>query len=263
MTDRKAVAQMAAREAGKLILQKLGNITIDYKSAFNLVTDADKAAEAKILAVINSHFPEDQVLAEESGESLGRTGKAGHRWLIDPIDGTTNFAHAYPFFCTSIALLENDKRVLGVVYNPVADELFLAESAKGAWLNDKKIHVSRTANLVESLLATGFPPSSSNSLENNMEQFRYLTGISHGVRRDGSAALDLCYVACGRLDGFWEQNLAPWDIGAGSLIVQEAGGKVTDLNNGPLNLTQGNIVATNQLIHEQVITALQKIKIAS
>lgn len=262
MTDRKSVAQMAAREAGKIILGKLGNITIDYKSAFNLVTDADKAAEAKILEMISSQFPEDQVLSEESGESLGKSDKSSRRWLIDPLDGTTNFAHAYPFFCVSIALVEDKKRVLGVIYYPTADELFWAESGKGAWLNDEKIKVSKIANLSESLLATGFPANSSSSIENNMEQFKYLTGISHGVRRDGAAALDLCYVACGRLDGFWEQNLAPWDIGAGSLIVEEAGGKVSDLNNGQLNLAKGNIVATNQLLHEQVLTALQKIKIA-
>jgi myo-inositol-1(or 4)-monophosphatase len=262
LTDRKAAAQIAAREAGKIILEKLGRIKIDYKSAFNLVTDADKAAEAKILEILTGQFPEDEVLAEESGENMGAKGKSRRRWLIDPLDGTTNFAHAYPFFCVSIALVENDKRVLGVVYNPTSNEMFLAEAGKGAWLNDERIQVSPITNLEESLLATGFPPSSSNAIENNMEQFKYLTGISHGVRRDGAAALDLCYVACGRLDGFWEQNLAPWDIGAGSLIVEEAGGKISDLKGATLNLEEGNIVATNQLIHEEVIESLQKIKIA-
>ncbi len=263
MTDPKIVAQIAAREAGKLILEKLGKSKIDYKSAFNLVTDADKASEAKIIEIISSEFPDDQMLAEESGDSLGGKGQNGRRWLIDPIDGTTNYAHAYPFFCISIALVENGRRTLGVVYNPVNSELFWAEPGKGAWLNDNKIHVSKVAKLEESLLATGFPPNSAKSIENNMEQFKHLTGVSHGVRRDGAAALDLCYVACGRLDGFWEKNLGAWDIGAGSLIVEEAGGRVSDLNNSSLDLTKGNILATNYLIHDEVIAALQKIKIAA
>jgi myo-inositol-1(or 4)-monophosphatase len=246
----------AAREAGKLILSKLGEAKkIDYKSAFNLVTDVDKASEAIIIKCILDEFPGDEILAEESGASKQ---KSERRWLIDPLDGTTNFAHAYPFFCVSIGLEEMGKRVLGVVFNPVANELFWAEPGEGAWLNDERIAVSKIGKLEESLLATGFAPNTAVIQQNNMENFKQLTGASHGVRRDGAAALDLCFVACGRLDGFWERNLSPWDVAAGSVIVEEAGGKVTDLVGRPMELALGNVFASNGLIHDDVIAALNE-----
>jgi len=250
----KNTAFQAALKAGKLIAERRDNIkSVDYKSAFNLVTDVDKASEKLIIDLIRADFPDDEILAEESGASRE---KSKRRWLIDPVDGTTNFAHGYPFFCVSIALEKDGERVLGVVFNPIAHELFWAQLGEGAWLNDKPISVSKVNNLNESLLATGFPPDTAAAHQSNLENFAHLTNLCHGVRRDGSAALDLCFVACGRLDGFWERKLAPWDIGAGSLIVEEAGGKVSDLANRQLDMQKGHIVATNGLIHDEVVAAL-------
>jgi myo-inositol-1(or 4)-monophosphatase len=250
------IAIEAALEAGKLIVSKLNKTKqIDYKGAFNLVTDVDKASEQIIIGLIRSEFPTDEILAEESGAS---PNKSQRRWLIDPLDGTTNFAHSYPFFCVSIGLEQEGERTLGVVYNPVANELFRAEVGAGAWLNDEPITVSKVSRLEESLLATGFPPNTAEAEQTNLEHFTLLTAASHGVRRDGAAALDLCFVACGRLDGFWERKLSPWDIAAGSLIVEEAGGKVTDLANRRMDLDVGNVLATNGLIHDEVAGALDE-----
>lgn len=256
--NRRETATRAAKEAGQFIRGRVGQIkTIDYKSAFNIVTDVDKGAERIILDILRSAFPEDGTLAEEGGAM--KVG-AQRRWLIDPLDGTINFTHSYPFFCTSIAFEQDGEVELGVVYNPMSDELFWAEKGGGAWLNNEKIHVSSTfKSLSESLLATGFPPDTTNSAENNLEAFARLTSMSHGVRRDGSAALDLCFVACGRLDGFWERKLAPWDIAAGSFIVREAGGRVTDLSNHGLDLDSGHILATNGLIHNEVVSVLDQL----
>jgi len=245
----------AAREAAGLILSRLGDIRkLDYKGVANIVTDVDRAAEAKILEIIRSDFPSDEILAEESGRTAG--DQASRCWLIDPLDGTTNFAHTYPFFAVSIALVEDGKQMLGVVLNPVSKELFWAEAGQGAWLNQERICVSSIAKLSESLLATGFPPGTSQTQHASMERFRRMTALSHGVRRDGSAALDLCFVACGRLDGFWEGKLAPWDLGAGTLIVKEAGGIVTNLANSNFDLASGSVIASNGLIHAQMASTL-------
>jgi myo-inositol-1(or 4)-monophosphatase len=250
----KETAFRAALEAGRLIATRRGDIkSVDYKGAFNLVTDVDKLSEKLIIDLIRSEFPDDEILAEESGASRE---KSKRRWLIDPVDGTTNFAHGYPFYCVSIGLEKDGQRFLGVVFNPISDELFWAQLGEGAWLNDERISVSKVGTLNESLLATGFPPDTAAAQHSNMEHFKKLTNVSHGVRRDGSAALDLCFVACGRLDGFWERKLAPWDIGAGSLIVEEAGGRVSNLTNGPLNMQDGHILATNGSIHDEVVAAL-------
>jgi myo-inositol-1(or 4)-monophosphatase len=252
LNNARETAVKAARSAGQLILQKMDDKTIDHKGTFNnLVTDVDKAAEAIILEILKHEFPDDEVLAEESGVS-GNKG-TNRRWLVDPIDGTTNFAHGYPFFSVSIALEEAGKLKLGVVFNPVADELFWAEPGEGAWLNDKQIKVSNVSGLDGSLLATGFSASGS-----NMDRFKYLTSITHGVRRDGSAALDLCFVACGRIEGYWELRIAAWDVGAGVLVVQEAGGQVTHMDGRELDLSQSrfNILASNKFIHKELITNL-------
>ncbi|HEY9677046.1 MAG TPA: inositol monophosphatase family protein [Drouetiella sp.] len=254
----KKVAFTAALEAGKFIKERVGKIKqIDYKGAFNLVTDVDKASERMILETLRSEFPDDSYVAEEGGGNEAKTNQ--RRWYVDPLDGTTNFTHSYPFFCVSIGMEEAGKMMLGVVYNPIADELFVAERGQGAYLNDEKISVSKIGELGHSLLATGFPPDTGNSdvPYNNMVPFTTLTNLSHGVRRDGSAALDLCFVACGRLDGFWELKLSPWDIAAGSLIVEEAGGSVSDLSNGPLDMPTGHILATNKLIHEEVVGVMK------
>ena len=252
----KEVAIKAAQSAGQLILQKKAGKKIDHKGTFNnLVTDVDKAAEVVILDILKKEFPDDEILAEESGES-GSKG-ANRRWLVDPIDGTTNFAHDYPFFCVSIALEEAGKLKVGVVFNPMTNELFWAQAGAGAWLNDKQIKVSKINKLDESLLSTGF-----SSNESNIERFSHLTKITHGVRRDGSAALDLCFIACGRTEGYWELRIAPWDIGAGMLIVQEAGGQVSDMSGNALDLSVNkfNILGSNGLLHKQLITTLAEVK---
>ncbi|MBS1955620.1 MAG: inositol monophosphatase [Cyanobacteria bacterium SZAS-4] len=255
----KSAAFSAALEAGKFIRDRLGNIKqIDYKSAFNIVTDVDRASEKMILEILKSEFPDDSYLAEEGGGHEAK--KTNRRWYVDPLDGTTNFTHSYPFFCVSIGMEEAGQMIVGVVYNPIADELFYAERGQGAFLNDEPIHVSSIGELSHSLLATGFPPDTGvGKPHNNMVPFTSLTNLSHGVRRDGSAALDLCFVACGRLEGFWELKLAPWDIAAGSLIVEEAGGKVSDLCNGPLDMPTGHILATNRLIHDEMVGEMKKL----
>jgi myo-inositol-1(or 4)-monophosphatase len=257
-TDKAAeTAKRAALKAGSHIKERLGHSKIDYKGAFNLVTDVDKASEAMILEILRADFPDDSVLAEEGG---GTQNQSPRRWLIDPLDGTTNFAHSYPFFAVSIALEVDGEVVVGVVFNPISHELFSAQKGKGAFLNDQPMQVSNVPVLNESLLATGFPPDSGNSLQNNIAAFAEVTHRCHGVRRDGSAALDLCYVASGRLDGFWELKLAPWDIGAGSLIVREAGGMTTDVDGTPLKLSTGHILATNGKIHNEVMKVLESVR---
>jgi myo-inositol-1(or 4)-monophosphatase len=246
----------AAQQAGALLRERLGKIrNIDYKGAFNIVTDVDRASERLILEVLKSEFPDFGILAEEGG---AQAAPASQRWLVDPLDGTTNYTHAYPFFSVSIGLEQSGRLLLGVVYNPVSDELFWAQEGKGAWLGEKPIHVSSIDSLAVSLLATGFAPGTKEALagENNMHQFAALTAASHGVRRDGSAALDLCFVACGRLDGFWEMKLSPWDTAAGSLIVLEAGGRVTNLEGGKFEMSTGHILATNDFIHDEAVAAL-------
>ncbi|MBX9692725.1 MAG: inositol monophosphatase [Cyanobacteria bacterium] len=248
------VAFQAALEAGALLKERLGSLSsVDYKGAFNLVTDVDKASEKLILDIIQSEFPEDSILAEESGK---KPGELKRRWLIDPLDGTTNYAHTYPFFSVSIGLEIEGEIALGAVYNPMNDELFWAVKGGGAWLNDERIAVSTTSSLVESLLATGFPPELREAKVKALHEFTNMTSICHGVRRDGSAALDLCFVASGRLDGFWEMKLSPWDVAAGSLIVTEAGGMVSNLEGGKLNVDRGDILATNGKIHKEVFKSL-------
>ena len=259
MTKLRELAESIAREAGQLLKSRVGKIkSIDYKSAFNLVTDVDKASEELIIRTVKATFPDDGFLGEESGEELSRKSK--RRWIIDPLDGTTNYTHSYPFFAVSIGVEEDGVMVLGVVYNPMSDEMFVAERGGGAVLNGEKLTVSKESSLDNSLLATGFPPDTLNNMHNNLESFKYLTSHCHGVRRDGSAALDLCFVAAGRLDGFWERKLSPWDVAAGSLIVEEAGGRVTNLEGGVMEMASGHILATNGLIHEQVIDSLAKVK---
>lgn len=262
MSKVKDTAIKAAHAAGELMLQRLGDIgKINYKDAFNLVTDVDKDAEKTVINILRHSFPNDAILAEESGTSPGHN--TNRRWLIDPIDGTTNFAHSYPFFCVSIGLEESGKLILGVVFNPVANELFYAESGQGAWLNERPIKVSKINKLDESLLSTGFHSTSKASEASNKEMFQCMTDTTHGVRRDGSAALDLCFVACGRTEGFWESKISLWDIGAGTVIIREAGGQVTDLNGKELDLSTGkvDIVASNKILHEQLIGGLTQCRL--
>lgn len=254
-------AHKAAEAAGAILTEKLGKLShVDYKGAFNIVTEADKASEAAVIAIIRAAFPEHQILGEESGAHKTDSSK---RWLIDPLDGTTNYTHSYPFFCVSIGFEVSGEMVFGLVFNPVSGELFQAEKGKGAFCGKEKVTVSKTGSLAESLLATGFPPDSKNSAQSNMPEFRYLTDSCHGVRRDGSAALDLCFVACGRIDGFWEFKLSPWDLAAGTLIVREAGGVVSAPAGGEFQLDSGHVLASNGLIHQELVEALEQVKAAS
>jgi myo-inositol-1(or 4)-monophosphatase len=226
---------------------------ISHKGRDNIVTDVDKKAEAMIIKDILAAFPGHSILSEESEP---RSGLAPYTWIIDPLDGTTNFAHAFPFFCVSIALEKSGRIVLGVVYDPIREELFFAEKGRGAYLNGKKIHVSKVKKLIDSFLATGFSYGIKRK-DRNISYFRKLLTRTQAIRRAGSAALDLCYVACGRFDGFWEMDLHPWDSAAGMLIVEEAGGKVTRFDSSPYSPYDKNILATNGHIHNKMSSFLK------
>lgn len=237
-----------AKEAGEILMKHYAKtLNITYKSVHNLVTDADKASEKFIITNIKKHFPDHGIVSEESGIT---NANKKIRWFIDPLDGTTNFAHSFTAFAVVIALEINQKTEIGVVYNPCLKELFTAERGKGAYLNGKKIHVSKTPDLDHSLLATGFSPAYA---AKNMKYFRTLMPLCHGVRRMGAAAIDLCYTACGRFDGYWEFGLYPWDIAAGALIVEEAGGKATNCDGSPLSLFKKNILSSNKRIHGELL----------
>jgi len=244
-----------AREAGALLMQYFGRVTIEYKGEADLVTAADRASEKLIRERIQRLWPSHDILGEEEG--LVDTG-SDYRWFIDPLDGTTNFAHGFPVFCVSMGLEYKKRRIAGVVYDPTREEIFSAEQGRGAFLNGQPIQVSKTAKLAGSLLATGFP-SNKRHHNPNIHFYHQITLRTHGVRRAGSAALDLCYVACGRFDGFWEFNLNPWDTAAGVMIVEEAGGRVSDYQ-GRYYPTDGReTMASNGLIHEALIQEFAEI----
>jgi myo-inositol-1(or 4)-monophosphatase len=253
-----------AREAGALLMDYFHqHIKIEYKGDADLVTAADRASEKLIRERITARWPGHDVLGEEQG--LNDQG-SDYRWYVDPLDGTTNFAHGYPVFCVSLGLEKREekrdangaKRVAAVIYDPTRDELFSAEQGGGALLNGQPIHVSKTPTLKESLLATGFP-SHKRHKNPNIYFYHQITLRTHGVRRAGSAALDLCNVASGRYDGFWEFNLNPWDTAAGVLIVQEAGGVVTKFDGSPFELNSRETLASNGLLHEVMMTEFREI----
>lgn len=245
------VAISTAREAGAILRERLNLArAIDYKGTVDLVTDADRASEALIIARLHAAFPDHRILGEEGGERVELDGDGGrrYRWLVDPLDGTTNYAHGYPHFAVSIALEREHVVLLGVVYDPMRDELFVAERGKGATLNGRPIHVSAIDQLIRSLLATGFSYNLAERAENAALWDAFLN-ITQGTRRDGSAALNLCYVAAGRLDGFWERPLQPWDLGAGGLMVLEAGGRVTTYDGAPFDPFRREVIASNGHVH--------------
>ncbi len=250
-----SVAVEAARGAGTLLRDALGGTRrIRYKgSPTNLVTEMDQRAESLIVGRLRQAFPDHAILAEESGAQPGRSD---YRWLIDPLDGTTNYAHGVPVFAVSVALERAGEVVLGVAYDPNLDECFLAERGGGATLNGQAIHVSETPTLDESLLATGFPNDIRTASQTNLPEYSALSLRTRGVRRIGSAVLDLCYVAAGRFDGYWELRLGPWDMAAGGLIVQEAGGRLTDVRGGTWRLEGPGVLASNGRIHAAVLDAL-------
>ena len=246
-----------AREAGALLMSYFDrHIKIEYKGDVDLVTVADRASEKLIAERLRARWPQHGIVGEEGTRS--DTG-AEYRWYVDPLDGTTNFAHGYPVFCVSIALVRKDDQLeAGVLYDPTRDELFAADRGHGATLNGKPIHVSKSARLAESILGTGFP-SHKRHKNPNIYFYQQITLRSHGVRRAGSAALDLANVAVGRYDGFWEFNLNPWDTAAGVLIVQEAGGLVTRFDGTPFRLDSREVLATNGLIHDEVLANFREI----
>jgi myo-inositol-1(or 4)-monophosphatase len=247
-----------AREAGKLLVQKLGSAKITNKGDINLVTEADIAAENLIIERIRSHYPQHGILAEESGEAVLVGGKRSDwKWIIDPLDGTTNYAHAYPCFCVSIALERAGELEIGVVYDPMREEMFAAERGRGATLNDRKIRVSSVEQLSESMLCTGFPYNV-RERPDFARDFTNFTMNAQAVRRDGSAALDLAYVACGRFDGFWEDGLNPWDIAAGALLIAEARGRITNFSDQPLDIYNEQVLASNGLIHDAMMQVLKR-----
>jgi len=254
----KKTAIEAALEAGKVLREFLGTIKseeVDHKRKFDYVTKVDKKSENLIIEIIKSKFPTHKILAEESM----RDEKGGYRWIIDPLDGTTNYIHAYPVFAISIALEHDGEIVLGVIYDPMRDELFVAEKGQGATLNEQPIHVSAIDDPSLSLLTTGFPFRSKEYIDLYLESFKRLFFKMSGVRRLGAVALDFAYLAAGRAEGFWEIGLSPWDVAAGLLILQEAGGVMTDFAGGDEPIWTGNVVASNGLIHDHILSVVQDV----
>jgi myo-inositol-1(or 4)-monophosphatase len=246
-----------AREAGNLLVQKLGTAKVTTKGDINLVTEADIAAENLIIDRIRSYHPQHGILAEESGEAVLKGKPSEWKWIIDPLDGTTNYAHGYPCFCVSIALERAGQLEVGVVYDPMRDEMFAAERGRGATLNDRKIRVSTVEQLSGAMVCTGFPYNV-RERPDFARDFTNFTMNAQAVRRDGSAALDLAYVACGRFDGFWEDGLSPWDIAAGALLILEARGRITNFNDQPLDIYNEQVLASNGLIHDAMMHVLRK-----
>ncbi|MCK4870218.1 MAG: inositol monophosphatase [Gammaproteobacteria bacterium] len=251
------IAVKAARQAGKTILsalEHLETIQVSLKSRNDFVTEIDKIAEQEITEIILNAYPHHSILAEEGTEASGNQ----HLWIIDPLDGTTNFIHGFPHFAISIAVKYRDQIEHGVIYDPIRQDLFTATRGGGAKLNEKKIRVSPHKKLEGSLVGTGFPYAHPQQLKMYLKTFEELFPKVSGIRRCGSAALDLAYVAAGYLDGFWEFNLQPWDIAAGALMIKEAGGITSDLHGGENYIESGNIIAGNPKIHKEILESVQK-----
>ncbi|MBC7910662.1 MAG: inositol monophosphatase [Pyrinomonadaceae bacterium] len=249
-------AIQTARDAGRVLAERFGRaIEVNNKGDIDLVTESDLAAERLIVERIKSYYPRHTILAEESGETIAVIEESEWKWIVDPLDGTTNYAHGYPCFCVSIALERAGTVEIGVIYDPTRDELFAAERGQGATLNGRSVRVSETDDLNRALLCTGFPY---NVRERGDFARHFHNFIMHaqGVRRDGSAALDLAYVACGRFDGFWEEGLNPWDVAAGVLLLEEAGGRVSRYDGAPFDIYTPPILASNGLVHEDMMHVL-------
>jgi len=249
-------AQEIAREAAALLSGYFERrVGFHLKGEFDLVTDADLASEKLVIERLSTRFPSHAIVAEESG---GQRTASEYCWYVDPLDGTTNFAHGFPMFCVSLGLEQAGDMIAGVIYDPLRDEMFTAERGAGAWLNNRRMRVSRASRLTDSLSATGFP-SRKRHQNVNVHFFHQMAMATHGVRRAGSAALDLAYVACGRLDAFWEFGLNPWDMAAGVLLVTEAGGARSDMQGKPHHLRSPHLLADNGLIHEEVLQLFREV----
>jgi len=254
-----SVAWKAAVTAGAMIRDNWRRPkNIDFKGAIDLVTSVDRECERKIVETIRNHFPNHSILAEEETDVEGTQHES--RWIVDPLDGTTNFAHGYPQFCVSIALERNRQMLLALVYDPLREECFRAVAGEGATLNGERIGVSAIDQLDKALLATGFPYDHRENADFYLSYFRAFTKRCQGIRRGGSAALDLCYVACGRLDGFWEMKLKPWDTAAGALIVAEAGGRLSDFSGELFSIWGNETLASNHFIHSEMLDTLRTIR---
>lgn len=249
-----ATATAIARRAGNILRDTDGNRQAEFKGAVDLVTDYDRRSEAFIVAALREAFPDHALRAEEGSRA---NGGADYEWLIDPLDGTTNFAHGLPIFSVTLALLHHNEPIVGVTYDPTRDECFTAARGEGAFLNGQPLHVTDNKTLGAALLVTGFPYDIRTNPENNLGHFNNFAVRSQAVRRLGSAALDLAYVAAGRFDGYWEFRLNPWDIAAGALMVREAGGRVTDADDQIVPVPHAAVVASNGLIHEQMLAVLR------
>jgi myo-inositol-1(or 4)-monophosphatase len=256
-----SIALDAARGAGRLLRDELGGARLisHKRSVIDLVTEMDQRSERFIVERLLGAFPDHGVLAEEGGATRGRSE---YRWVIDPLDGTTNYAHGLPVFAVSVALEHAGVVELGVAYDPTRDECFVAERGHGATLGGEPIRVSTTPSLDGALLVTGFPYDIRTTVETNLPEYAALSVRAQAVRRLGSAVLDLCYVACGRFDGFWELALGPWDMAAGGLIVQEAGGRVTSVRGGPWRLEGPGILASNGLVHDAILSGLDGARVS-
>lgn len=250
MTSFAVTAAEIAREAGALLSEYLARrVGFEYKGDFDLVTAADRASEKLVIERLKAHFPQHGIVAEEGG---GHTSPSDYRWFVDPLDGTTNFAHSYPVFNVTLALERAGELVAGVIFDPTRQEMFAAEKGAGATLNGERIHVSDCPGLSQSLVSTGFP-SRKRHLNINIHFYHQLAMLTHGVRRGGSAAIDLAYVACGRLDAFWEFGLHAWDMAAGILLVQEAGGQCSDMRGQPVHLEAPHLLASNGRLHAETV----------
>lgn len=250
-------AVKAARQAGKVIVRSFDRgdtLTVNNKGVNDYVSEVDRMAESEIIQILRNAYPDHGILAEESGEHQGNE----YQWVIDPLDGTTNFLHSFPQFAVSIALRRRGRLEHAVVFDPMRDELFTASAGDGAHLNNRRIRVSRARRLDQALIGTGLPFRSMTHLDSALKMLKELLPRTSGIRRPGAAALDLAYVACGRFDGFWETGLKPWDMAGGCLLIREAGGLVSDLDNGPDYMESGNIIAGNPYIHPLLLKVARK-----
>jgi myo-inositol-1(or 4)-monophosphatase len=256
MKDFIKIAEQACRRAGAIQLEGMKkSLAIDFKGAINLVTDIDRACERAIVDLIQGTFPHHDLLAEEGS---GQRKDSPYKWVVDPLDGTTNYTHGYRLFCTSIALEHKGEIVAAAVYEPNLDEMYLAEKKSGATLNGKKLQVSQIPTLDKAMLCTGFAYNIRETTNNNLNHFENFLMKAQAVRRDGVAAVDLCFLAAGRYDGFWELNLFPWDVAAGYLILEQAGGKVSNFSGQAFDIYQKEILASNGKIHQEMVGVLQR-----
>jgi myo-inositol-1(or 4)-monophosphatase len=239
--------QVSGRESG---------FTVDKKGAIDLVTEVDLECERMCRAIIAERFPDHDILAEELSSGPAERASSRHRWVFDPLDGTTNYAHGVPIFCASLALEVDGRAVVGAIYDPMRRELFTAERGVGAFLNGAPLHVSDARVLLDALLVTGFPYDVHQQAGDLVALFGAFLSTARAVRRLGAAALDLCYVAAGRFEGFWEQHLKPWDVSAGALMVEEAGGRVTGMDGTPFDPVAAHLVASNGYLHDQMLTVI-------